>query len=150
MPAQPVNTTARDHPPAGRRRSKPSPSQRLSQWTTARWRLRKWQRGTHYTYELPPRRGPTELHRVLERELEYIHRHRHPDQDFQMTQRSMIGLALSGGGIRSATTNLGILQALSRMEVLPLVDYVSTVDRKSTRLNSSHRCISYAVFCLKK
>src|SRR5437879_8577552 len=24
------------------------------------------------------------------------------------------------------------------------------LDRKSTRLNSSHRCISYAVFCLKK
>src|SRR5215210_8876956 len=23
-------------------------------------------------------------------------------------------------------------------------------DRKTTRLNSSHRCISYAVFCLKK
>src|SRR5437764_8392686 len=27
---------------------------------------------------------------------------------------------------------------------------VSPRDRKSTRLNSSHRCISYAVFCLKK
>src|SRR5437764_8012170 len=26
----------------------------------------------------------------------------------------------------------------------------NVVDRKSTRLNSSHRCISYAVFCLKK
>src|ERR1017187_9867545 len=26
----------------------------------------------------------------------------------------------------------------------------SWTDRKSTRLNSSHRCISYAVFCLKK
>src|SRR5437764_14897966 len=26
----------------------------------------------------------------------------------------------------------------------------SDQDRKSTRLNSSHRCISYAVFCLKK
>jgi len=25
-----------------------------------------------------------------------------------------------------------------------------TIDRKSTRLNSSHRCSSYAVFCLKK
>src|SRR5436189_3753336 len=25
-----------------------------------------------------------------------------------------------------------------------------SADRKSTRLNSSHRCISYAVFCLKK
>src|SRR5437879_9045112 len=30
----------------------------------------------------------------------------------------------------------------------PLREYVK--DRKSTRLNSSHRCISYAVFCLKK
>src|SRR5437879_8808607 len=29
----------------------------------------------------------------------------------------------------------------------PLID---ARDRKSTRLNSSHRCISYAVFCLKK
>src|SRR5437762_12086897 len=27
---------------------------------------------------------------------------------------------------------------------------VQRIDRKSTRLNSSHRCISYAVFCLKK
>src|SRR5437764_6226619 len=25
-----------------------------------------------------------------------------------------------------------------------------SIDRKSTRLNSSHRCTSYAVFCLKK
>src|SRR5437762_5894690 len=29
-------------------------------------------------------------------------------------------------------------------------DTLHTRDRKSTRLNSSHRCISYAVFCLKK
>src|SRR5437879_13596008 len=28
--------------------------------------------------------------------------------------------------------------------------FSSFPDRKSTRLNSSHRCISYAVFCLKK
>src|SRR3712207_8489990 len=28
--------------------------------------------------------------------------------------------------------------------------YVGTADRKSTRLNSSHANISYAVFCLKK
>src|SRR5437763_11916966 len=28
--------------------------------------------------------------------------------------------------------------------------HVDVIDRKSTRLNSSHRCISYAVFCLKK
>src|SRR5437763_2117859 len=30
------------------------------------------------------------------------------------------------------------------------MDARSARDRKSTRLNSSHRCISYAVFCLKK
>src|SRR3712207_7279587 len=29
-------------------------------------------------------------------------------------------------------------------------DYYATLDRKSTRLNSSHANISYAVFCLKK
>src|SRR5437762_9135344 len=29
-------------------------------------------------------------------------------------------------------------------------DADTEIDRKSTRLNSSHRCISYAVFCLKK
>src|SRR5438552_12931706 len=28
--------------------------------------------------------------------------------------------------------------------------YVACLDRKSTRLNSSHQIISYAVFCLKK
>src|SRR5437879_7551335 len=28
--------------------------------------------------------------------------------------------------------------------------HVKEQDRKSTRLNSSHRCISYAVFCVKK
>src|SRR5437660_10122257 len=28
--------------------------------------------------------------------------------------------------------------------------FVGTLDRKSTRLNSSHVAISYAVFCLKK
>src|SRR5256885_16657046 len=33
---------------------------------------------------------------------------------------------------------------------LPLVEVRSMIDRKSTRLNSSHLVISYAVFCLKK
>src|SRR5437763_2043535 len=31
-----------------------------------------------------------------------------------------------------------------------VVDIAASIDRKSTRLNSSHRCISYAVFCFKK
>src|SRR5258705_6740779 len=35
-------------------------------------------------------------------------------------------------------------------DVAGVVDQVGTGDRKSTRLNSSHLGISYAVFCLKK
>src|SRR5437867_6129092 len=31
----------------------------------------------------------------------------------------------------------------------PMAPHYNTLDRKSTRLNSSHRTISYAVFCLK-
>jgi hypothetical protein len=38
-----------------------------------------------------------------------------------------IGLALSGGGIRSATFALGLVQALHRLRLFSLVDYVSTV-----------------------
>jgi hypothetical protein len=39
----------------------------------------------------------------------------------------IVGLALSGGGIRSATFNLGLLQGLHRLRLLPIFDYVSTV-----------------------
>ncbi len=38
-----------------------------------------------------------------------------------------IGLALSGGGIRSATFNLGVLQALAQLDILRRFDYLSTV-----------------------
>lgn len=37
------------------------------------------------------------------------------------------GLALSGGGIRSATFSLGVMIALSRRNILPQFDYLSTV-----------------------
>src|SRR5437763_6822408 len=36
-------------------------------------------------------------------------------------------LSISGGGIRSATFALGIIQRLARVGILPLFDYVSTV-----------------------
>lgn len=39
----------------------------------------------------------------------------------------LVGLALSGGGIRSATFNLGLLQALAEADLLKSVDYLSTV-----------------------
>src|SRR3546814_9389273 len=44
----------------------------------------------------------------------------------------LFGLALSGGGIRSATFSLGVLQRLALARLLGCVDYLSTVsgDRK--------------------
>src|SRR6202043_4272466 len=36
------------------------------------------------------------------------------------------------------------------LRAMPLPSSWSSIDRKSTRLNSSHVRISYAVFCLKK
>jgi hypothetical protein len=41
--------------------------------------------------------------------------------------RDLFGIALSGGGIRSATFNLGVLQGLSELRILPAFDYLSTV-----------------------
>lgn len=38
-----------------------------------------------------------------------------------------LGMGISGGGIRSATFNLGILQGLSERGLLPHIDYLSTV-----------------------
>lgn len=43
------------------------------------------------------------------------------------TNLGLLGLAFSGGGIRSATFNLGILQGLAGAGWLPRVDYLSTV-----------------------
>ena len=42
-------------------------------------------------------------------------------------QGELVGLALSGGGIRSATFGLGVLQHLQKVDPLRKVDYLSTV-----------------------
>jgi predicted acylesterase/phospholipase RssA len=42
-------------------------------------------------------------------------------------EENLVGLALSGGGIRSATFGLGVLQALKEFDRLRQVDYLSTV-----------------------
>src|SRR2546430_5617194 len=45
---------------------------------------------------------------------------------------------------------LGIVEASADSTIEQTTFYTEAVDRKSTRLNSSHSQISYAVFCLKK
>src|SRR4051794_41723563 len=50
------------------------------------------------------------------------------------------------GGLRRRTPRTSATYAVRE----PLARHTSRIDRKSTRLNSSHPSISYAVFCLKK
>jgi hypothetical protein len=50
------------------------------------------------------------------------------DDVYQVAQEQQLaGLALSGGGIRSATFNLGVLQALADLKLLDKFHYLSTV-----------------------
>src|SRR5256884_275521 len=58
-----------------------------------------------------------------------------------------IGLAVDGGGTWLLPRVVGLARA---KELVFTGDVVDAADRKSTRLNSSHGYISYAVFCLKK
>jgi hypothetical protein len=50
-----------------------------------------------------------------------------PDIDDAAPQRDTLGVALSGGGIRSATFSLGLLQAVAKAGLLLRIDYLSTV-----------------------
>src|SRR3712207_7691436 len=59
--------------------------------------------------------------------------------------RSADALAPGGLLILSTPNRTG----LSRLALITIAEGTGQIDRKSTRLNSSHANISYAVFCLK-
>ena len=82
------------------------------------------------------------LEQVWKEELQVIRRRRNrlfsqhrPDREestsnneqFSDPSVTLVGLSLSGGGIRSGLFNLGVLQGLSRLGILKLVDILSTV-----------------------
>lgn len=85
---------------------------------------------------------------VVEQEFEYIHKRRehygiHARQEsspfhqgnkqaadegeHSLRPKDLTGITLSGGGVRSATFSLGVLQALAEKGVLRRFDYLSTV-----------------------
>src|SRR5690554_7423324 len=67
------------------------------------------------------------------------------ESEMKLTLTLLAGLTLLG--------TAGLVQASSSLDLNlgpDAVQFEATGDRKSTRLNSSHVRISYAVFCLKK
>src|SRR5207248_7945063 len=69
------------------------------------------------------------------------------------TNAAMVTAALQAHGIRVLRNeNFALERGRARLWMAGIDDAVTgnAEDRKSTRLNSSHRTISYAVFCLKK
>src|SRR2546422_8419487 len=62
---------------------------------------------------------------------------------------AVIGRVFWEEPVRRATADADLMSSLLALEAKGLVSSASR-DRKSTRLNSSHGYISYAVFCLKK
>lgn len=88
--------------------------------------------------------GPFSFETVLHDELDFIaatRRHRRETEGVEPRKNgeegdghyqraldsNLAGLAFSGGGIRSATFNLGVLQALAELGLLKRFDYLSTV-----------------------
>jgi Patatin-like phospholipase len=79
--------------------------------------------------------GATQLNAIQVRQLEWeailrtrATNHRPaPPKSCSEWNRGLVGLALSGGGIRGATFHLGILQALAEKRMLSCFDYISSV-----------------------
>ncbi|KFA87087.1 patatin-like phospholipase family protein [Archangium violaceum] len=84
--------------------------------------------------------GSSIAHRLLARERRYLERARArrsggakrkkpapAEPRFVSERRDLCGLALSGGGMRSATFNLGLLQGLHQLGLLEMFDYLATV-----------------------
>jgi len=78
------------------------------------------------THEVPEKGRLSVPSAVLVGEEQYRARRR-TAADVNPGTTPVVGLALSGGGIRSATFSLGVLQELARRDFLKFVDYLSTV-----------------------
>jgi hypothetical protein len=98
-------------------------------WEISRFRYRE---------KSMPDMAPTPFETVREHEFEQIRRVRAKRRSSRIVPGQAaptvntgdiqpVGLAFSGGGIRSATFNLGVLQGLADLGLLPIFDYLSTV-----------------------
>ncbi|HSN39061.1 MAG TPA: patatin-like phospholipase family protein, partial [Burkholderiales bacterium] len=73
------------------------------------------------------KRKPADFSKVWDEECRLLACERGGGATADDVRKTACGLAFSGGGIRSATFNLGIIQALSENKLLQRFDYLSTV-----------------------
>src|SRR5690625_5703691 len=74
------------------------------------------------------------------------HKNSYNIPEIQSILKELFKIVRDLGGTISGEHGIGLVQR----PYLPIVFCKSNLDRKSTRLNSSHVAISYAVFCLQK
>src|SRR5882724_8987042 len=83
---------------------------------------------------VPP--GQLQFDQILQAEIQAINQRRRflgrkelvpGASEGKLKTLDAVGLALSGGGVRSASFSLGVLQALNHHDVLRNIDYLSTV-----------------------
>ncbi len=70
------------------------------------------------------------FNQVIKEEDAYLkarRKHRNGEAEANELDDTRFGIAMSGGGIRSATINLGILKTLNKFGILEKADYLSTV-----------------------
>src|SRR3712207_1248528 len=113
----------------------------LQRYAQRRWLHRERAQGNYQqtTLIVGHRSAVAALHAQLDREAYHGYR--------------VIGCCLpthQHGHAPAAFDGIPVLGTLDEVADVVLRYEVDTVDRKSTRLNSSHANISYAVFCLKK
>lgn len=92
--------------------------------------LRKFADHSPINYSLSIKDLYTTDTEAIAEEYPYIHARRNqsiPNTSDNDEPQNLVGLAISGGGIRSATFGLGVIEALKEKGLLQKIDYLSTV-----------------------
>src|SRR2546427_13206953 len=92
-------------------------------------------------------RGGNQLLEHAKRKLEIGHKEVTADGVFSLEEVECIGACTGGPAMQG---NYDFYEDVTALKFDRIIEDLDAGDRKSTRLNSSHSQISYAVFCLKK